>query len=128
MTATARTILIVENEYMIAWELAEHLEENGYRVMGPCASLAQAEAAIKVRRPDAAILDIGLNDGRTGLVLALKLRKRGVPFVFVTGFDAAILEPADLKGVALLRKPVEPRAVIAHARRMCAVKEPCLHM
>ena len=55
-----RTILVVEDEYLLASELARELKRNGATVLGPVASVEKASAALAERRPDGAVIDINL--------------------------------------------------------------------
>jgi DNA-binding response OmpR family regulator len=84
---TAR-ILIVEDEALIADLLQGMLEELGYEVVGPAASVAEAMCAIDSTTIDAAILDLLLRDQRVEPVAAV-LRAKGTPFAFATGMPAA---------------------------------------
>ena len=78
-------ILIVEDEPLIAWTLAEALEEVGFGVVGPVATAREGLAALAADPSiDGAILDGDLADGPS-VPVALALRERGVPFVFHTG-------------------------------------------
>ncbi len=86
-------ILIVEDEALIAWTLADALEDAGAQALGPVASTAAALDLIGRETPDAAILDGDLADGRSTPV-ALALAARGVPFVFHTAsVRPEVLEP-----------------------------------
>jgi CheY-like chemotaxis protein len=76
-------VLIVEDEVFIAMDLAETLEEAGYRVLGPAHSVKEAMALLDTGVPDAALLDVNL--GReTVWPLAQKLAAKRVPMVFAT--------------------------------------------
>ncbi len=56
----ARRVMIVEDEALVALVLADHLTEFGLSVVGPCASVAEATAAVEANDLDAAILDVNL--------------------------------------------------------------------
>lgn len=90
-----RRLLVVEDEYMIAVELAHALEEMGAEVIGPAGSVEDALDLLgdDDGRLDAAVLDVNLRDERVYPV-ADALRARGVPFVFATGYDAGAIPPA----------------------------------
>jgi CheY-like chemotaxis protein len=82
-----KTILIVEDEPIVAMMVEDMLCDLGAMPVGPASSL---EGALELARDgafDAAILDLNLNGERTGAVAEL-LRGRGVPFVFATGYDS----------------------------------------
>jgi len=90
-----RCLLVVEDEYLIAADLASSLESLGVEVVGPAASVEEALSLIENSRNrlDGAVLDINLGDERVYPV-AEALRARDVPFVFTTGYDAIAVPPA----------------------------------
>lgn len=81
-----KRILVVEDEYFIADDLALELEGHGAVVVGPVPSLNAALELIETRQVDAAILDIEL-DAETAYPVADALDRREIPFVFVSGTD-----------------------------------------
>lgn len=110
-TLGGRRILVVEDDYAIASDLALALEELGAVVLGPVGSVGDA-LALMGREPsiEAAVLDINLGSERAYPV-ADALRARGVPFVFATGYDASVI-PAGYAGAPRCEKPVETRALV----------------
>jgi len=72
-------ILIVEDEPLVALDVAHGLEAAGARVL---AARTLADALIKASDPElsAAVLDHGLSDGDTSQVCE-KLKERDIPFV-----------------------------------------------
>jgi CheY-like chemotaxis protein len=111
-TATPRAarILVVEDDALLAMELAATLEGAGHRVVGPAHSVPEAFARVRGDAPiDAALLDVDLR-GETVAPVADALAAHGVPFAFVTGRPDGL--PGH-PGVALLRKPAPPALVLA---------------
>jgi CheY-like chemotaxis protein len=105
-----RTILVVEDEYMIATDLARSLEDLGMTVLGPAASVADALLLLDDEpAPDAAILDVNLGREKV-FALADTLQKRGVPFVFATGYDHWAI-PSTYAHIRRFEKPVDIRAL-----------------
>lgn len=103
-----RTILVLEDNFIVALALADTLRDLGLIVLGPFADLAAASA---VTAPvDLALLDVNVRGGTT-TALALALRQRGVGCVFVTGYSAIPDLPAELRDVPRLSKPLEPAAL-----------------
>ena len=102
-----RRVLVVEDEYMIAQDLARELEDVGAEVLGPVPSVADALALLVAEAvpPDAAILDVNLG-GEMVFPVAEALRERGVPFVFVTGYDPWSL-PQAYADVPCCEKPFD---------------------
>ena len=89
--------------------IQECLTEYGHSVVGPIARAAEALAAAREREYDAAILDINLGDGMAYPVADI-LSARGVPFVFITGYEADTVEER-FSHVPVLQKPVERHAL-----------------
>lgn len=105
-----RRALIVEDEYLIAFDLARTLEDLGVGVVGPARSVADALALIATEaKIDAAVLDINLGDEKA-YPIADALLTRRVPFVFVTGYDSSII-PAAYAGAPRCEKPVDVRVL-----------------
>jgi DNA-binding response OmpR family regulator len=109
-------VLVVEDEYYIASETARALQGAGAEVMGPCASEGAARSELESGRPDAAIVDINLGRGPS-FRLAETLKARGIPFVFVTGYDQEVI-PEHFLGVERLQKPVQLRQMIEAIARL----------
>ena len=108
-----RTVLIVEDEYFIASEIAHTLRAQGAIVVGPAATVDGARRLIEAAEAlDGAFLDINLR-GQAVYPIADLLRSRDLPFVFATGYDATRI-PADYVGVPRCEKPVDA-AVVADA-------------
>jgi DNA-binding response OmpR family regulator len=97
-------LLVVEDEYLIARHLRMLLQDMGCEVIGPVGDLSQAEELAGTERLDAAVLDIKLAGGAQIYPVADVLSARGVPFAFVTGYNA-IDVPERYRGVRLLGKP-----------------------
>lgn len=104
-----RKVLIVEDRYLIAAELADYVRDLGAEVVGPTPSVARATELISSQRVDIALLDINL-DGETVFGVAELLLERAAPFVFLTGYDTDVLPPR-WRDCPQLTKPVDPRAL-----------------
>ncbi len=99
-------VIVVEDEYYLADDIARALGALGARIMGPVAAAAEAFAILDAPEPvHLAVLDINLQDGKV-FSLADALAERGVPFVFATGYDARQLPPRHAH-VMLWEKPFE---------------------
>ena len=88
MSLAGTRVLVIEDEAIIAMTAEDMLEELGCTLAGTAATLADALAAADTHGFDVALLDINLN-GAESLPVAEKLRARGVPFIFTTGYGAA---------------------------------------
>ena len=103
-------LLLVEDEYLLALCLAELVQRLGAVPIGPVATVDEALALIRDEpRIDAAGLDVNLG-GEPVFPVADALRARAIPFVFASGYDAAML-PEDYRDVAVCPKPIDARAV-----------------
>ena len=100
-------VLVVEDEYLIAADLAASLEALGVEVIGPAPSIGEALELVsdKGERLDGAILDINLRGSRV-FPVADALAKRGVPFVFTTGYEDGLI-PNSYADVPRCLKPVD---------------------
>ena len=104
-------ILVVEDEAIIACEIAMVLEEAGARVIGPAATVHRALGLIAQTLPSAAVLDVRLGRDDVAAV-AEDLTARGVPFVFHTGHADAVTLAA-WPGSKIVRKPAPPEEIVA---------------
>lgn len=111
-----KKVLIVEDQYLIAADLSRALTKLGGSVVGPFASTEAAQAQVAGKSIDLAFLDINL-DEETVFPLADDLERRGIPFVFATGHDAAIL-PERFKSKPRLEKPFTVQALLEVIRRL----------
>src|SRR5262245_45446332 len=95
--ATApRRILVVEDEYLIAADVARSLTDFGWEIAGPVGSVAGALDLLN-REGDsiaAAILDIKLGDDWVDPI-ADQLKERGIPFIFATAYSQRIPKQYD---------------------------------
>ena len=79
------TILIVEDEPLIAMMIEDFLEILGKTLAGSVDTVEAALALIAAGGIDAAILDVNLRGGEKSFPIAEALAARGIPFVFATG-------------------------------------------
>ena len=114
---SARRILVVEDEYLVARYLTRGLAERGAVVVGPAARVEDALALIDASGDggdngpiDGAILDVTLADV-SALPIADRLLHDGVPFVFASGYDRSAL-PSRFAQVTLCVKTVQMHELI----------------
>jgi CheY-like chemotaxis protein len=103
MVTGARTILIVEDEPLIAMMLEDFLESLGHTVTATCDNVADALKAVHGNGFDVAILDVNLK-GENVWPVAAELRQRGVPFVLASGGHVDP-PPREFASVPLIQKP-----------------------
>jgi CheY-like chemotaxis protein len=98
-----KRILVVEDEFLIALDIAGALEQGGLVVIGPLASVRDALHALEHERVDGALLDANLGGEPVGRVADALLARR-IPFAFVSGYGREQL-PRQHQGAPLLGKP-----------------------
>jgi CheY-like chemotaxis protein len=105
-----RTILVVEDEYLIADDVCDVLSDFGALVLGPAPNV-EAATRLVANEPviDGALLDINLA-GTMVFGVADALVARGVPFAFATGYDRFSI-PARFADVPRLEKPLRAAQV-----------------
>lgn len=115
-----RRVLVVEDEWFVASYLRDALESAGAAVIGPVPSRAEALALIEgAPPPDAATLNIRLEDGDS-LPVAERLRRMGVPFVFLSATAGVDLPPA-FRLTPRLAKPFAAFQVVELIERLVAL-------
>lgn len=77
-------VLVVEDEFIIALDLSETVQDLGYEIEGPYADKENAFESIEDDLPDCAILDVFTEDGEV-YPLADALAEAGVPIIFHSG-------------------------------------------
>lgn len=96
-------ILLVEDEALIALDIETILEGAGYGRIITANTVAGALRKIGEQGFDAALLDLNLGS-ETTIAVADELVRRDIPFLLVTGRDAAQL-PDELRHRPIVRKP-----------------------
>ncbi|MFY7826628.1 MAG: sigma-54-dependent transcriptional regulator [Flectobacillus sp.] len=77
-------ILIVEDEFIVAYDLKLMLTKGGYLVTGIASSVERALQYIEEKKPDWVLIDVILKGDLTGIDLAQILHKRNIPFLFIS--------------------------------------------
>ena len=109
-----KTVLIVEDEYLIAMDLQATLEGDGWRVLGPAPSVQVALNILKEELPSVALLDVNL--GRELVTpVAEFLKARNVPFAVATAYP----KPEEFGGDILAEAPNAGKPT--NERRLLAV-------
>lgn len=109
------TLLIVEDEFMIANDLRRILEKAGYQVIGLAGSVPEAITMVEKQRPDIVLLDIFLDGDQTGIDLAHWLREKNTPFVYLSAnLTSRVLELAkETHPFGFLNKPFREKDVLS---------------
>lgn len=105
------SVLIVEDEFLVALELTELLTEAGHEVVGVIADRTSIQSIGE--RPQVALVDINLRDGASGPQIAEHLSHRyGTRIVYVTASHSQIGVPPPT-AVGLVRKPFSETAILS---------------
>ncbi|HWT12806.1 MAG TPA: response regulator [Allosphingosinicella sp.] len=113
-----RSILIVEDEPLIAMMLEDFLESLGHRVVATCESVDEAMERVGAGGFDVAIIDVQLKDGKQVWPVADRLAAAGTPFIVATGGHVDP-PPAQHADVPTLSKPYTIDAIAPALAQAC---------
>jgi len=105
-----KSLLVVEDNFLIAAELATALLRHGYEIVGTATTMETATDLVSRARYDAVLLDVDLGGAAT-TAIAEALNGRGVPFVVVTGSGREKLPPA-FQAAPYIPKPYSVRILV----------------
>ncbi|RUW19018.1 response regulator [Mesorhizobium sp. M4B.F.Ca.ET.215.01.1.1] len=107
-----KTVLIVEDEFLIAMDLKSMLERRGWRVLGPVSTVAAASRILESELPSVALLDVNLGHELV-TPLAEKLSSLNVPFAVASAYDRPeLVGGAVLAGAPNVGKPTPERRLL----------------
>lgn len=120
-TLAGLDFLVVEDEPLIAFEVSDLLEDAGARVVGTPGTLSEAEEAVATLDFDVAILDGNLQ-GQPVDGIAAALDRRGIPFLFVSGYGPEHL-PTEYCERPLLNKPFNRNSLLERVSGLLSERE-----
>jgi DNA-binding response OmpR family regulator len=109
-TKAAKSILILEDEPLIALDHDQHAEQAGFTQVMIFSTCASAHEWLQTHTPSVALLDVRLRDGPCSEVATL-LRNKDVPFVVCSGSSKEDVDPAFRQGI-WMSKPCTPADLI----------------
>lgn len=119
----APTILVIEDEPILALELEDCLKANGYTRIIQARTRREAVANAAAARPDIVLADIVLADGESGVAAVNEiLAERAVPVVFVTAYPEEFFSAESPGPVVVISKPYQHATVAAAVRRALALR------
>jgi len=101
-----KTLLIVEDEVLIATVLKSELEDAGYHVLNLTDRIAEALVVARASQPDLALVNIQLVGGDDGIELARQLKTLGIPVLLISG-QVSRARSARTVAIASLPKPYD---------------------
>ncbi len=107
----AASILVVEDEFLLAMQVEALLTRAGWSVVGPAGTLARAVKLARSTACDAAVLDVNLKGERVDEVAAI-LAGRGTPFLFTTGYGRESLPAACRENAVVIAKPFNEQELV----------------
>jgi CheY-like chemotaxis protein len=96
-------LLVVEDDLLVAMDLSGMLQDLGYQVVGPAASIEDALPFLDPAHIDGALIDLDLG-GEKATALADTLLALGIPFVISSGYTPDVL-PLRYSAIPRLHKP-----------------------
>ncbi len=128
MQQSRTAVLVIEDEPIIAFDIAGIVTEMGHRVIGTAATKLEAVTIAEIKRPGLILADIQLDDGSSGIDAVREILDiSDVPVIFVTAFPERLLTGQKTEPAFLVSKPFEPdvlKITIAQALYThCATKD-----
>jgi CheY-like chemotaxis protein len=110
LRAHAQTdVLIIEDEPVIALDIAGLVSSCGHRLVGVAAGEREAVAMARDKRPGLILADINLRNGGDGQNAVAEIQKHGtVPVIFITAYPERLLTGALNEPAFLITKPFDP--------------------
>ena len=103
------SVLIIEDDRLVALQIADIVRDSGHRVAGFASSSRDAEALARRLKPGLVLADVRLEAGTSGLEAARSiLASLSVPVIFVTAFPEALLTGETVEPTWLVTKPFSP--------------------
>jgi DNA-binding NarL/FixJ family response regulator len=116
------SVLIVEDEFIIAADIQAQLENEGAEIVGPCHTLTEALNSARLAQITAAVLDLRLGRDSTDPIAQI-LDERGVPFLFYSGQSNSVAIKAIWPDAALISKPASAGALVIAVRAMIDIRQ-----
>ena len=110
-TGTGQTVMIVEDEALVAIVLRDVLTEAGYNVLDLVTRQADALKVVEVNKPALALVNIRLEGRDDGIELAAHLKTLDIPVVFISG-QISRARSADTVAIASMPKPYDAHEMV----------------
>ena len=106
---TTTRVLIIEDEPVIAFDLAAIVSDMGHEVLGIADTRQRAVAMARKTNPGIVLADIQLRDGSSGIDAAAEiLEVADLPVIFITAYPERLLTGERREPTYLITKPFDP--------------------
>lgn len=103
------SVLIIEDEPIIAMDIEELVRQCGHTIAGVASSEAEAVRLARETRPGLILADINLGDGGDGMnAVSAILQHQDIPIIFVTAYPERLLTGDTIEPAFVITKPFEP--------------------
>jgi DNA-binding response OmpR family regulator len=116
----SKKIIVVEDKAIIALDIKIYLTRNGYNNTISFLSGDTALEYLNENKPDLALIDVILHSDVDGIDLAKELKKRSIPFIFVSAFSnpRQYEEAVQLNPAAIFIKPINLNEILVKIREI----------
>jgi CheY-like chemotaxis protein len=105
-------VLIIEDEPVIAMDIAGIVESLGHEVIGIAGGQAEAVELARKHQPGLVLADVQLQDGDSGIVTVQEImQSMDAPVIFVTGFPERLLTGDRVEPAFIVTKPFDPETL-----------------
>jgi DNA-binding NtrC family response regulator len=111
-------VLLVEDTWQVGAALKRLLEELGANVIGPAATVAEAERLIAEHSPDIALVDVKLRSDELSYGLVGDLHRQGISVIITSGY--AVLPERLEKVAAIVKKPFTAQDLLVAFRQVAS--------
>lgn len=108
---SGKTLMIVEDEALVAMTLRDELEDAGYHVLDLTDRHKDAVATARKRLPDLALVNIQLGGRDDGIALAEQLKGMNIPVLLISG-QVSRASSAATVAVGSMPKPYSPADMV----------------
>ena len=111
-------VLLVEDTWQVGAALKRLLEDLGANVVGPAATVAEAERLIAEHSPDIALVDVKLRSDELSYGLVGDLHRQGISVIITSGY--AVLPERLEKVAAIVKKPFTAQDLLVAFRQVAS--------
>jgi CheY-like chemotaxis protein len=109
---TRTKVLIIEDEPVIAMDVAGIVESLGHEVIGVAGRHAEAVELARKHQPGLVLADVQLQDGDSGILTVQEImQSMEAPVIFVTGFPERLLTGDRVEPAFIVTKPFDPETL-----------------